>query len=234
VSLAELDRQIERISPEDLLALEPEDAAELDHTLKDARCAERIASFDAGPFYWLTNLTQTENPQFEAQGLQFKMSFPRKPYFPVLFDAFLARHPTLFIPKSRTMMTSWAACGFATWAAQWWREETVIQTMSEDKCAHLIDYCRQLWDNQADWLKKRHPLVRRSSFAIAWEGGGEVASIPSGADKIRAFHPTTYIMDEAAFLPEGEEALAAVRPTGARIIAISTARAGFFGDICSR
>ena len=58
--------------------------------------------------------------------------------------------------------------------------------------------------------------------------------IPSGADKIRAFHPTTYIMDEAAYLPEGEDCLGAVLGlTGARFIAISTARAGWFGDQCS-
>ncbi len=124
--------------------------------------------------------------------------------------------------------------GFATWAAQWHREETVVQTANEDKAAHLIDYVRQLWDNQEEWLKARHPLVRRSSFSIAWQGGGEVAAIPSGPDKIRAFHPTRYIQDEAAFLPDGEECLGAVVPTGAYVICISTARAGWFGDACER
>src|SRR6266567_2805588 len=102
--------------------------------------------------------------------------------------------------------------GIAAWTAQWDREEAIVQTMSEDKCTHLIDYVRQLWENQDEWIKLRHPLVRRSSFAIAWQGGGEVAAIPSGADKIRSFHPTTYIMDKAAYLPEGEDCLAAVRP----------------------
>jgi len=120
-----------------------------------------------------------------------------------------------------------------SWAAQWHREEIVVQTANEDKCAYLIDYVRQLWDNQPEWLKKRHPLSRRSTFTIAFEGGGEVASIPSGADKIRAYHPTWYVMDEAAYLPDGEQCLAAVRPSGARIIAISSARAGWFADQCS-
>ena len=58
------------------------------------------------------------------------------------------------------MMTSWAAMGFATWTSQWLREETVVQTMSEDKSAHLIDYVRQLWENQEPWLRERHPLSR--------------------------------------------------------------------------
>ena len=33
---------------------------------------------------------------------------------------------------------------FATWSAQWKQEETVIQTMNEDKALHLIDYASQL------------------------------------------------------------------------------------------
>ena len=77
-------------------------------------------------------------------------------------------------------------------------------------------------------------LVRRTPFSLMWEGGGEVAAIPSGSDKIRAFHPTRYIQDESAFMAEGEEALGAVMPTGAYVICISTAKASWFGDACSR
>lgn len=202
------------MSCEELLALTPEAAAEIDYTLKDARCAEQVADFDNGPLYWLTQLTLTENPQYEAQGVPFLASFPRKEYFVHVFKAFLAKYrPALFIPKSRTMMTSWAAMGFATWSAQWHREETVVQTLPEDRAAHLIDYARQLYDNQDEFLKQRLPLVRRSAFSLMWEGG-EVAAIPSGADKIRSFHPTRYIQDESAFMVEGEEALCAVIPTG--------------------
>jgi hypothetical protein len=200
----------------------------------DARCAEEVASFEAGPLFFGTQLTATENPQHEAQGLPFLGPFPRKSYFVPLFQEFLAKHHCLFIPKSRTLMTSWGAMLFSTWRAQFYREEIVVQTANEDKCAHLIDYVRQLWDNQEDWLKQRHPLIRRSIYAIAWAGGGEVASIPSGPDKIRAFHPTWYIQDESAFLPEGEECLSAVLPSGARIICISSAAPGWFGDQCQR
>ena len=50
----------------------------------------------------------------------------------------------------------------------------------------------------------------------------------------KAFHPTTYVMDEAAFLPKSEECLASVLPTGAYIIAISTAAPGWFATQCER
>jgi hypothetical protein len=59
----------------------------------------------------LTTLTQTENPQYEEQGLPFKSPFPKKSYFVPLFAEFLAKPKLLYIPKSRTMMTSWAAMG---------------------------------------------------------------------------------------------------------------------------
>jgi hypothetical protein len=234
LAIQELTSRLRMLSREELLALAPEDAAQIDFTLKDALCSERVADFEHGPLYWLTKLTCTENPQSEDQGLPFKSPFPRKSYFVPLFHEFLARHKVLFIPKSRTMMSSWAAMGFSTWAAQWNQEETIVQTMSEDKCVHLIDYVRQLWDNQEEWLKRRHPLARRTAFAISWADGGEVAAIPSGADKIRSFHSTTYVMDEAAYLPEGEDCLAAVRPSGARIICISTARDGWFAQQCAQ
>lgn len=47
---------------------------------------------------------------------------------------------------------------------------------------------------------------------------------------LRDSKPTTYVQDESAFLPDGEQSLAAVMPTGARIIAISSANSGWFGD----
>ena len=131
------------------------------------------------------------------------------------------------------MMSSWAAGGYAAWSAQWKREEAVVQTLNVDRAMHLIDYMRQLFDHREPWISKRHPLEKRSAFAISWKGGGEVAAIPSGANAIRAFHPTTYIQDEFAFMPEGEEALGAVVPTGAKIICIGTAAPGWFGDACS-
>ena len=137
----------------------PTELAEIEHTLKDAQCSEQIASFEAGPLYWPTRLTCTENPPHGDQGLPLKAPSLRKSYFIPLFNGFLRKDRALFISKSRTMMTFWAAMAFAAWATQWKREETLVQTANEDKCSHLIDYMRQLWDNQEPWLKARHPIA---------------------------------------------------------------------------
>jgi len=186
------------------------------HDHMESLFTQEVASFDAVPLLWLTQHTATENPQYEKQGLPFLAPFPKRSYY------------------VRTMMTSWAAVAWATWRAQFHREETVVQTANEDKCAHLIDYCRQLLDNQDPWLRDRHPLVKRSTYALAWRGGGEGSSIRSGENKIRAFHPTWYVQDESAHIPEGEACLGAVLPTGARVICISSAAPGWFADVCQR
>lgn len=226
------------MSDEEISAVEAVLVAE-DHERIDALCRCEVSSFDAGPLLWLTRCTKTENPQYEAQSralgqhVPFLAPFPRKTYFLALFEAFLLNRKSLFIPKSRTMMTSWSAAAFAAWEGQWKAAETVIQATNEDKAMHLIDYVRQLVEHQEPWLSELHPIAQRSKFSISWKGGGEVAAIPAGANAIRAYHPTSYIQDESAFMAEGEEALNAVIPTGAKIVCISTAAPGWFADECS-
>lgn len=217
---------------EDALRLLADSVQEERYARIDALCGQHKASFECGPLLWLTRHTKTENPQYEQQGLPFLAPFPAKSYFVPLFEAFLARNRQLYVCKSRTMMTSWAAAGLATWLAQWKREETVIQTMNEDKALHLIDYCSQLLRYQDAELSRLHPIKKQNVYSIVWENGGAVEAIAGGADAIRSFHPSLFIQDEAAHIPEGEESLNAVIPSFARIISISTARSGWFADMC--
>jgi hypothetical protein len=239
LAIAELTERVRHLSRRERLKLEPEKLAQIARVLTsaknwaiDALCRQEVASFDRGPLLWLTRYTKTENPQYEQQGVPFLAGFPHKSYFVPLFEAFLARYQQLYIPKSRTMMTSWAAAAFATWSAQWKKEETVIQTMNEDKALHLIDYASQLLRNQEPGLSRLHPIKKQNAFSIVWEHGGAVDAVPGGAGAIRSFHPSLFIQDEAAHIPEGEESINAVVPSGARIISISTAAPGWFGDLC--
>lgn len=192
----------------------------------DAHCA-------VDPLYWLQHHTKTENPHYLQDNLPYRSPFPEEPYFVPLFQAF-ARSTILFIPKSREMMTSWSVMGYSTQRSQWYKEDTVVQTDSEDKAAELVDYVRQLWDNQDSFLKQRHPLKSCNTYEIIWRDGGRVMSIPKGEHKIRLWHPTRYVMDEAAFLPEAEACFNVAAPVAKQIIAISSAGPGWFGDICSR
>src|SRR5438105_9077876 len=78
--------------------------------IRDERCRR-------DPLYWAQHWTCTENPHYEAQGLEFRAPFPQKSYFRLVFDAF-AKESKLFIPKSRDMMTSWSALIWATHQAR--------------------------------------------------------------------------------------------------------------------
>ena len=195
-------------------------------TIRDERCRRN-------PLYWAQNWTKTENPHYLQQGLEFCAPFPPKSYFIPLFRA-LATEARLFIPKTREMLTSWACMVWATHRAQWFRAEVVVQTDSEDKAKQLVGYAECLYRNQADWLKAHHPLVGEASLlSLEWKSGGRVFGIPKGQNKIRMYHPTVYIMDEAAFLPEAEQCFNAAAPVAKQIIAISSAGPGWFGDQCA-
>lgn len=186
------------------------------------------------PLFWAQKFTLTENPKWKEQGLEFRANFPDKAYFRPLFDAFKEQR-RLFIPKTREMLTSWCAMVWAAHQAQWMKAEVIVQTDSEDKAKELVGYAECLYRNQAQWLKDRHRLAGEASqLGISWKYGGRIFGIPKGEHKIRLYHPTIYIMDEAAFLPEAQQCYDAAHPVAGQIIAISSAGPGWFGDQCSR
>jgi hypothetical protein len=108
-----------------------------------------------------------------------------------------------------------------------------VQTANEEKAKRLVEYCKILYRNQPDWMKQRHPLRADAALAMEWADGGRVFGIPSGEDKVRMFHPTIMIFDEAAFLPGMEACYNAVNPVAGQIIAISSAGPSWFGDQCT-
>lgn len=196
--------------------------------IRDERCRR-------DPLYWAQTWTKTENPHYAAQGLEFRAPFPHKDYFHVLFDA-LAKEDKLFIPKSRDMMTSWSALIWATHQAQWKNAFAVVQTMKDGKAMELIGYAQCLYRNQPDWLRAKHPLKSENASELNWEGGGRVLGVPGGEHQIRTYHPTIYIMDEAAFLPEAEQCYNSAKASSPHVqmIAVSSAGPGWFGDECSQ
>lgn len=123
---------------------------------------------------------------------------------------------------------------YATHRAQWYKSEVIVQTESEDKAMELVGYAECLYRYQPDWLKSRHALKRDpSTLEIEWKAGGRVLGIPKGVNKLRLYHPTIYIMDEAAFLPEAQACYDAAQPVAKQIIAISSAGPGWFGEECT-
>lgn len=122
----------------------------------------------------------------------------------------------------------------ATHRAQWLKSECVVQTDSEEKAKELVGYAECLYRNQEPWLKQRHPLKSEaSSLSIEWADGGRIFGIPHGEHKLRLYHPTIVIFDEASFLPEFEACYNVAQPVAKQIIAVSSAGPGRFADLCS-
>lgn len=189
------------------------------------------ARTDSGPLFWAQNHTLTENPKWKEQGLPFRARFPRKSYFQPLLGALMSEK-RIFIPKTRELMASWAVMVYTTHKAQWHQAEAIVQTENEEKAKNLLKYAQILYENQDDHLKQLHPLKGTSQLSIEWKDGGRIFGIPAGESKIRMWHPTIYVMDEAAFLPEAQACYDAAHPVAHQIVAVSSAGPGWFGDEC--
>lgn len=118
-------------------SLNTEDAGRR-NLLRLARAARRLKELvemercRIDPLYWLQTWTETFDEKWKEKGLQSPYrTFPRKPYFPFLFYQFQTER-RLFVPKSRDMMISWAAIGFAVWKCQFVeRQHVIVQAQKE-------------------------------------------------------------------------------------------------------
>jgi hypothetical protein len=227
-------------------ALEAKEHAEL-----DVRCGKIklepvghdgfMSDPSVGCLFWLQNLTMSNDEHWLSKGTAPKAPFPRKSYFNYALGAMQrpvielsAYCQQLYIPKSREMMTSYLACGYVSWLCQWHPNMfCILQSQQQTKAEELIRYTKILYDNQVNWLKKKHPLRRDNALEREFENGSRILGLPKGENQVRGLHPFLYVADEAAFLEEFRECVAAVQPVAKQIIAISTANPGPFGDVCS-
>ena len=186
--------------------------------------------------YWLQNLTKTENKHWKREKLEHLAPFPRYPFLPWLFGVFQDdAEKVVLIKKSRDMMTTWCAAGFATWFSETTAGvQVIVQSQKEDKANEVIDYCRTLYRNQPEWLQERCPLAmemkRQPLNSLRWANGSEIIGIPEGKDQIRSYHPTLYIGDEAAFQPEAGESYDTALSSCQKVLMISTANAGWYSE----
>lgn len=192
---------------------------------------QKVASLNAGPLLWTTQYTKTEDSHWLAKGTEFKAAFPAKSYLVEMMRLFLSS-PTLFVWKSREMMTSWLVSLYIAWMCQWYPVFWVAQTEKEDKVKELIHYAKILHENQPEWMRRRNPLVCDNDTELKWEQGGRFLGVPKGANQIRIHHPYGYFQDESAFLPEAEASFNAVRPVVKQIICVSTDEVGWYHNEC--
>ena len=190
----------------------------------------------ADPLTWLQNFTKTRDPHWREAGARSPLRpFPDKPYFRPLIEV-LQREETLFIAKSRDVMASWLCVGFFAHQAMITSGvEVLFQSQTEEKAAELVKYARILYENQDEDIKAQYPLPvplgRQNQLELDFGHGSRIVGIPHGMDKIRSYHPTMLLIDEAAFVHDAaqsyEEAISACK----KIVVLSSAAPGWFESV---
>lgn len=212
-----------------LTAAERREAAQLLAEL-DARRSQRDC------LYWLMRCTRTLDEQAAQAGLDPYRPFPDRPYFRPLIEL-LNREPIVMLEKSRTMMASWLLAGWcAHMAFTTPGTRIVFQSRDEERSLKLVQYVRTLWEQSTPRLRQTWPLAkpfaRQRYDGLEIANGSSIIGIVGSPDKIRSEHPTVYVADEAAFMPEFEACWAAAAATRApHLVALSSVQPSAFCDL---
>lgn len=169
--------------------------------------------------------------------------FPMYPYVKPIIECWL-REPLMCIEKSRDVLATWMIVTCYTWDALFHKgRQHLFQSEDASKTRELIERVNTLYTNQPAWLKAEwgspQPKVsegttRAGLFRVS-KMQSEIIGLPKGADKVRQYHPSGVMSDEAAFNPEAGDTFAAIKPSiqnGGRYTAVSSANPSFFYHLC--
>lgn len=188
-----------------------------------------------GIAYWMTHHTQTFDEHAKEKGVAVYKPFPDAMYFlPCLY--YMSLDKRMAIPKSRQMMASWLVAAYLVYEAQFNpRTRCIIQCEKEEKANGLIEYAKCIYDRQPQWLKDRYPLAGdqlQSKSLVLFANESRVQGIPGTPDQIRSNHPTILFIDEAAHILQIGACYATADHVCSKIILVSSAAPGWFGDLC--
>jgi len=247
--------------------MSPEEQAEAAHLIEDDLCRQWVVSHDRGPMYWLRHRTRTFNHHWQQQGLPAEAPFPYKPFrdrvidldalpFPhefttldppdyldvlmgfMLFTKDIGPADELWVPKTRTMITSWLAVGRISWQCQFYPQiEWIGQSESDEKAQGNIKYANALYANQEQWQKDLHPLksgVDGTMHKIEWANGSAFRAVASGVRKLASSHPYGYFNDETAHQSGAEATINIAKPAVKQVICVSSVAPGYFWNEVSQ
>ena len=131
--------------------------------------------------------------------------------------------------KSRQIGFSTLAAAYAFWTAYFWSDRFVVMlSKTEREASKLLSKTKYMYKFLPDWLKKRGPeLIQNNVLKMVFDNDSLIESLPSANDPARGESVFLVIIDEMAFLPNPEEAWAAIEPiadVGGRVICLSTAK----------
>lgn len=130
--------------------------------------------------------------------------------------------------KARQIGFSTLASAYAFWLCFFWPDRFIVMlSKTEREAGKLLAKTKYGMKFLPVWLKGRGPQqTSDNQLKITFANESAIESLPSGNDPARGESVYTVIVDEWAFLPNAEEAWAAIEPiadVGGRVIGLSTA-----------
>lgn len=142
--------------------------------------------------------------------------------------------------KARQIGWSTLVGAHAFWLAWFFPDrEIIFISRTEREAVKLLEKVRYGYDNLPEWMKERGPkLLTDHQQKMPFDNGSSIVSMPSASDPARGSSAYLVVVDEWAFLNDGEAAWASIEPVanvGGRIIGLSTANGvdNFFYELWS-
>lgn len=130
--------------------------------------------------------------------------------------------------KARQIGFSTLAAAFAFWETFFWQDRPeVMLSRTEREAAKLLQKSKYGYKMLPEWMRLRGPaLLSDNQLKMVFNNESYLESLPSGNDPARGEAVFRVFIDEMAFLPNSEEAWAAIEPivdVGGRAVCLSTA-----------
>jgi hypothetical protein len=146
------------------------------------------------------------------------------------------QHRFLLVPKSRQMTITWLFCALYLWESMFYPSRlTFFQSKKEEDAKANIKRTTTMYQRFPEWMKNWQPLKLTEITMNFPRSRSEIRGIPQGADHVRGFTSTGIFVDEACFVEELDQTLAAAKPSLGKLgkfTAVSSASPSIFKSMC--
>jgi hypothetical protein len=130
--------------------------------------------------------------------------------------------------KARQIGFSTLIATYAFWLTFFYPDRAIVLiSKTERESAKLLQKAKYGYRFLPEWMKLRGPLrIENTQAKLTWSNESGIESLPSASDPGRGESVFLVVVDEIGYLPNSEEAYAAIEPiadVGGRIIMLGTA-----------
>jgi len=187
--------------------------------LEDIETQKCSAGID-GCIYFIRTYCKLRHP------LHGKIPFDLFPYQEKALRDFASNRKCVLL-KSRQMGFSWLIAAYSLWLASFKDDaEILLMSRKEKDAQELLYKVRFMHDLLPRFLRLKRMADQDSKSILGFRNGSRIQSLPATEQSGRGGAGTLVVIDEAAFIPWGEQVFAALKPTlstGGSLIIQSTA-----------